>query len=304
MDSLSGSFPFKLLNIEKAILDRQWNYQNVCSPFFRMLYILNGEGFIMHDNKKYSLEAEKLFLIPNFTNCNYHCSNSLEMIYIIFFNQMQYEMQMHNYQNQVFEIKGDNLDKTLFTKLLVNNPNMGLANYDPNSYDNWNYLDSCKEHEKKKEFQHIIENQGILLQLFSRFKASKNKYVNCDNASILKIYKTIQYIHKNLNKNLSVKLLAEKICLSPDYFSRLFQQVTQNRPIDFIQRKRIEKAQFLLVTTNYSLEKIAEFTGLNNSSYLIRLFKRHTGITPKKYRSPVYDKEKPNNSFLGIENFQ
>jgi AraC-like DNA-binding protein len=54
--------------------------------------------------------------------------------------------------------------------------------------------------------------------------------------------------------------------------------------VEFIQRKRIEKAQQLLITTKYSLDKIAELSGLNNASYLSRLFKRFTGMSPGKYR--------------------
>ncbi|MGD1946437.1 MAG: helix-turn-helix domain-containing protein [Croceivirga sp.] len=56
------------------------------------------------------------------------------------------------------------------------------------------------------------------------------------------------------------------------------------RPNRFIQMKRIERAQLLLLTTNDTLEVIAEKVGLNNFSYFSRIFKKITGITPGKYR--------------------
>ncbi len=152
-------------------------------------------------------------------------------------------------------------------------------------YDNLNYLDKCKQYEKQKSLEVMLESQGILLQLFSRFTPPENQQINLEDSSGLKIFHIIQFIDQNLSKNLTVNLLAKETCLSPDYFSRLFFRITKSRPIEFIQRKRIEKVQLLLATTNDSLENISEQTGLNNASYLTRLFKRYTGKSPGKYRN-------------------
>jgi len=274
-----------MLNIEQCLVDNKWDYRDVCSPFFRMFYVVGGEGNIFHNENKINLVKDKLVLVPNYTNCNYHCDNSLEIIYILFINQLNYEKRIYNFNDHVFEVDGNNMDKLLFKKLLELNPNMELIDYDPKKYDNLNYLDKCKQYEKEKSLQDMLESQGILLQLFSRFTPPKNEHINLDDSSGLKIFHIIQFIEQNLDKNLSVKLLAKEACLSPDYFSRLFVRITKTRPIEFIQRKRIEKAQLLLATTNDSLENISEQTGLNNASYLTRIFKRFTGKSPGKYRN-------------------
>jgi len=285
MNLLSDSFPLRMLNIEQCLVDNKWDYRDVCSPFFRMYYIVNGEGYICHNENKIILAQDKLVLIPNYTNCNYSCDNSLEMIYIMFINQLNYEKRIYNFNDHVFEVEGKEIDKLLFKRLLELNPNMALNDYDPKKYDNLNYLDNCKQYEKEKSLEVLLESQGILLQLFSRFTPPENQQINFEDSSGLKIFHIIQFIEQNLNKNLSVKLLAKEIFLSPDYFSRLFFRITKTRPIEFIQRKRIEKAQLLLATTSDSLENISEQTGLNNASYLTRLFKRFTGKSPGKYRN-------------------
>ena len=284
MSLLSDAFPLKILNIASTELDQKWNYKDVCSPFFRMYYIFNGEGFITHKGITYKLTPGKLFLIPSFANSSYSCNESLSMIYVIFTIQLNNEMRIYNFHDKVFEVEAQRQDKDLFERLLFLNPKMELLDNDPQRYDNWHYLDKNRNSEPNKPFQEILESQGILLQLFSRFKTSENYDLNIKTRMINKIFPAIQYINNNLEKSLSVKKLAEEICLSPDYFSRLFLEVTKSRPIEFIQRKRIEKAQFLLVTTKHSLDKIAELSGLNNASYLSRLFKRYTGKPPGKYR--------------------
>ena len=284
MSLLSDAFPLKILNIASTELDQKWNYKDVCSPFFRMYYIFNGEGFITHKGITYNLTPGKLFLIPSFANSSYSCNESLSMIYVIFTIQLNNEMRIYNFHDKVFEVEAQPQDKDLFERLLFLNPKMELLDNDPQRYDNWHYLDKNRNSEPNKPFQEILESQGILLQLFSRFKTSENYDLNIKTRMINKIFPAIQYINNNLEKSLSVEKLAEEVCLSPDYFSRLFLEVTKSRPIEFIQRKRIEKAQFLLVTTKHSLDKIAELSGLNNASYLSRLFKRYTGKPPGKYR--------------------
>lgn len=294
MYSLSNTLPFKILNMEKTLLDNQWKYQNVCSPFFRMFYILNGNGSIFHGSKEYHLTPNSLILIPNYTNCSYYCENSLEMIYIIFSNQLHNELKMYDFHNHIFTQDTALADKCLFLRLLELNPDMGLSDYNPQKYDNLDYLDKCKTSESEKPLSNTFESQGILLQLFSRFKPLSKETANYNDTS-LRIIQTIQYINNNLDKNITVKQLAQNTCLSPDYFSRLFLQATKSRPIEFIQRKKIEKAQLLLLTTNHSLEKIAELTGLSTSSYLIRLFRRYTGTAPKKWRENC---QKENTAFF------
>jgi AraC-like DNA-binding protein len=56
------------------------------------------------------------------------------------------------------------------------------------------------------------------------------------------------------------------------------------RPNKYIQSKRIERAQLLLLSTNNSLKQIAEKVGLENVSYFTRIFKSHTGKTPGAFR--------------------
>ncbi|MDR3712082.1 MAG: helix-turn-helix domain-containing protein, partial [Puia sp.] len=55
-------------------------------------------------------------------------------------------------------------------------------------------------------------------------------------------------------------------------------------PLEYIQQKRIERAQLLLATTGHSLQEIANRVGLPNISYFSRLFTRTTKKTPAVFR--------------------
>ncbi len=61
-------------------------------------------------------------------------------------------------------------------------------------------------------------------------------------------------------------------------------EIMEIRPIDFINNKRLERAQLLLTTTDKPLQDIAEKVGIPNLSYFSRMFKRKFGIPPAKFR--------------------
>jgi YesN/AraC family two-component response regulator len=55
-------------------------------------------------------------------------------------------------------------------------------------------------------------------------------------------------------------------------------------PLKYINMKKIEKAQILLLTTNLTQNEICDETGFNNLPYFYRVFQKQTGSTPARYR--------------------
>lgn len=55
-------------------------------------------------------------------------------------------------------------------------------------------------------------------------------------------------------------------------------------PVDFINRKRIERAQFLLLGEKAPLKETAEEVGFQDVYYFSRIFRKITGISPARYR--------------------
>ena len=75
-------------------------------------------------------------------------------------------------------------------------------------------------------------------------------------------------------------------CLSKPYFIKLFKSNMKMAPLQYINRKKMEYAQFLLLSGNTSIKEIAHLLGFEDDSYFIRLFKRIMGETPGAYRIP------------------
>lgn len=98
------------------------------------------------------------------------------------------------------------------------------------------------------------------------------------------IIKAKRYIKDNLDKSISVCNIAENLYVTPTYFSRLFKNSTGEGCNNYIVRKKMEKAKYLLNTTTLRTGKVAEIVGYKDTNYFSLTFKKQTGLTPKEYR--------------------
>ena len=95
------------------------------------------------------------------------------------------------------------------------------------------------------------------------------------------IHKSVKYIEENYSdSDLYTTQLAEMSGIGETYYRNIFISVFNMPPAKYIQNYRVDKAKQLLVSTSLSLEEIALKVGLANSSYLCKVFKSTTGLTP------------------------
>ncbi len=67
-------------------------------------------------------------------------------------------------------------------------------------------------------------------------------------------------------------------------FKRRFRAATGFTPVAYVQALRMEEAKQQLETTDWPTEQIGAAVGYEDPAFFRRLFKRHTGITPARYR--------------------
>ena len=96
--------------------------------------------------------------------------------------------------------------------------------------------------------------------------------------------KHLKHIHEHIAEEIDVKELADVASVTKTYFIRLFKQEFGLSPIQYINRKKVERAQLLLFTTDNSVKEVAYKLGFSDHSYFIRLFRKIASITPQEYR--------------------
>ncbi len=95
------------------------------------------------------------------------------------------------------------------------------------------------------------------------------------------------YITEHLTEDLSVYNIALHLYVTPSYLSHIFKRNSKQGCNEYITRKRIEKAKYLLENTNMKVGKIAIMIGYHDANYFSLAFKKQTGKSPSKYRETL-----------------
>ena len=94
------------------------------------------------------------------------------------------------------------------------------------------------------------------------------------------VYRAIQYINDHYHQDIDAAICAEQVNMSYSYFSRSFRKITGRTFKQYLNEVRIRHAEQLLMTTDYSVTRIASECGYNNVSYFISVYHALRGSTP------------------------
>lgn len=95
----------------------------------------------------------------------------------------------------------------------------------------------------------------------------------------------LAYIYDNLHMTITIETLAKHVQMSPNYLATLFKSEMGTSLASYIRSKRIETAKNMLRYSDLSIIDISNTLAFSSMSHFIKVFKAHTGVTPKVYRN-------------------
>jgi AraC-like DNA-binding protein len=98
------------------------------------------------------------------------------------------------------------------------------------------------------------------------------------------IHRLTAYIVAHLNTTLRTRDLATLVRLSPFHFCRAFRDSMGESPHGYVMRRRMERAQGLMLSTDASLAQIAVDCGLADQAHFSKVFRRFAGESPGAWR--------------------
>lgn len=101
------------------------------------------------------------------------------------------------------------------------------------------------------------------------------------------IQKVLTRIDSDLTTDLSLRTQAELLNVNASYLSTLFKKEMGMTLTEYVNKKRIDHAVFLLNTTNLQIQAIAQCCGIPDFNYFSKIFKKQIGKTPKDYRGDI-----------------
>lgn len=109
---------------------------------------------------------------------------------------------------------------------------------------------------------------------------SKNQYVR----------KIARYLLDNIEVEISMNDLADKLYLSKNYIGELFKQETGASVAEFVNKAKVHRAVVLLIESELKWYEISYKLGFNNIEYFTKIFKKIMGVTPQNYRAGKSEK--------------
>ncbi|MDN3594794.1 two-component regulator propeller domain-containing protein [Zunongwangia endophytica] len=102
------------------------------------------------------------------------------------------------------------------------------------------------------------------------------------------VKKALKIIEEELdNPQFNVDSLFKRLEISRTKVYRVFKEILQQSPSDVIINLRLQKAENLLLTGNLNISEISFECGFNDPKYFSRLFKKHYGESPKRYKKHI-----------------
>ena len=133
-----------------------------------------------------------------------------------------------------------------------------------------------------------LEAKFIELMSLSSFSEDKNKVKSTNTNK--KIIETITYISANFrDPDLKLMDIANAIYVNETYLQRIFKKEMGVSIYQYISNLRMNAAVNLLLSSNYTVNEIANYVGYNDRRTFFALFKKRFGLPPTKYKQTIQD---------------
>ena len=273
-----------MLNVGYAEHNADWNWKNVFSPFTRIFYVTEGRAYLHMHNTSCELRPNHLYIIPPYTMHDYECNEWFSHYYLHVYEAFKAETNAFEFYDFPTEVDGSEVDRLLLDMMCQLHPEAQLPASDPTAYDNQSSFSGFVKRYNDMPLFDKMRLRGATLTLFSRFLEHATPRMWTTNERMQKV---LSYINNHICNDIDIDELAEVACVTKPYLIRLFKQDLGSSPLKYINQKKVERAQLLLITEEMPVKDIAYELGFNDYSYFIRMFKKTTGKTPQMYRNTM-----------------
>ena len=135
---------------------------------------------------------------------------------------------------------------------------------------------------KIEEMKNLSGSYALMTEMFKTYSLLVRNHAVKKYSPLVR--SVIVFVDADLTAELSLASIAEKLNVSSGYLSAVFHKETGKTLTQYVRDRRMENAEYLLATTNLEIQTVALHSGILDLQYFSKLFKKHTGKTPRGYR--------------------
>lgn len=252
-----------------------------CHDFYELVIVFDGEGIHRTETDEYRIRAGDTFLIKPGYGHEYFDTHDLSLVNILYqperLNLPLYDLADAAGYHAFFELEPALRKRHGFRSVLHV------------SSETLEYLRGMTAMlEKVLEARQkgcLFAAAACMMQIMSCISHSFSQPSAPAQLDLFRLSETMSYIERHWQEEISLRELANKASMSPSTFYRMFMKTVGKSPVNYLIDLRLNKAAEMLVHSTVQVSAIASLTGFPDSNYFSRLFKRHSGITPRQYRA-------------------
>ena len=233
---------------------------------YGFVYAINGSAEFVSENQHFTAEKDSLiFLTP-------------QTCYTV---ETRTEIPFEHYTVNFMLTPNKEKNGKLY-EYLTGNTFITLKTQNPKLYESI-FAKLVSVWSGKKNGFHLAAKShlyNLANEFFSEFEASQINRSDYD-----RILPAKKFIDENYTGSITNAYLASVCDISETHMRRLLAEIFKVSPIEYQIELRMLKAKDLLLTGMYTVGEISELCGFSDQNYFSRLFKKHVGISPLRYKN-------------------
>ena len=218
-------------------------------------YVVKGVGHIDTPNEKYVVKKGSFYFLNRYHQLTYYADaqSPYEKMFIVLYGDFVDSLVKNYGIDEAVVIKRCNAEEFMESILQ-------LCGQTPIDYD------------------------ALAIKVLEMFQMIFPSPYYVSEAKFAVANKIREFIDRNIEKKLTLEFISEELFVSIPHIERVFKETFHITPSKYISQRKINQVATLLITTNYSIEDIANQLGYSDAKYLSKCFKKAKGISPLQYR--------------------
>lgn len=250
-----NSLQINMVDSGYATLGSEWRRDRVCSPYTRIYYIPEGEGYALYRGEKVLLRKGHMYFIPIKLQYEYACDDHIDQLYFHITITQPNGSDLFAQCSRICELPCDMSEIDELVRL----------------YHSTDMADAMRITHK------LYRDVAAFISQFDMEVKPAFSYSEL-------MQRAFPLIRERLSNKLTISELAKSLNVSESTLSKRFRLEMEMPLGNYIDTMLFQRAQQLLLFTDHSIGDISDELGFCDQFYFSRYFKRHQNQTPSLYR--------------------
>ena len=110
----------------------------------------------------------------------------------------------------------------------------------------------------------------------------------------------IDYVEKHLSEKIDMLEISKMANMSYHHFSKYFKKVMGLSFVEYVNMRRIKRAENLLLSESVNVSEIARKVGMTNMTRFYELFKHYNQCSPKEFVQKFHPSLRPGRENMNL----